>query len=126
MHPSDAPEPILREMENLAMQFALRKMVLRSAPDSAFLRGCAAMHGPSVVRCTTLSSRALAHAGRYVPTPTAADARDALLLYGDWFDDPVSLVVCYGPMRVSAPDGVPVYDLAVSGHGEALREWLAT
>lgn len=108
-------------LETLAMQMALRGMVLRSVPGGPLELGCDAVQGRKVIRCNTEQASAAAEAARY----GSSSGRDALLMLGDWFDDPVSLVLNVGePCPIAVALGVPVYDVGQAAHVTALREWL--
>lgn len=112
----ETPLPVIREMENIAMQLALRGFVLRSgaakpkpdAPvdtdsaDLAFERGAAIVKGRKIIRVPTVSPAAMEHAARYHPNWSACNeharalhARNSLIMLGDWLDDPVRFVVCW-------------------------------
>lgn len=110
------PKPIALQMENLAMRFALKGLVLRSgrgkrpvdagpdtdSADLAFERGCDAVAGRKVIRSVGYGDDRLEHAARYHPNWAACNeharalhARNSLIMCGDWLDDPVAFVVCW-------------------------------
>lgn len=133
----ETPQIILLQMENLAMQFAMRGFVLRSGAakgaDTAFERGCDVMRGRKVIRTANSGESALAHAAVFHPNwPACNDharalhARNSLIMLGDWLDDPVKFVVCWTEggavkggtgqaLRIAAAIGVPVFNLALPG-----------
>ena len=141
----ETPEPVLLEMQNIAMQLALRGWVLRSGcaagADSAFDKGRLAMGGKAVLRVATGLQAALDHAAQFHPAwdrcsayAKMLHARNSLVMLGDWLDKPVSFVVCWTPggavtggtgqaLRIAAHHGVPVFNLAVTP-AAALWEWL--
>lgn len=110
--------------------------------DQAFEQGCDMMRGHKAIRGATGQQSAHDHAALYHPAwdkcsdaAKSLHARNSLVMLGDWLDTPVTFVVCYTPrgavvggtgqsLRIAAAYSVPVFNLAVPGHGDALREWL--
>lgn len=111
----ETPMSVIREMENVAMQMALRGWTLRSgeakrpvnpkpdtdSADLAFERGCKLVAGRKIIR-TTADGPAMDHAAQFHPNWEACNdharrlhARNSLIMLGDWLDDPVRVVVCY-------------------------------
>lgn len=131
----ETPQPVLQEMSNIAMQLALRGIVLRSGAakgaDEAFEAGCDMIRGPKVIRCATLWQPALDHAAQFHPNWAACNehaqglhARNSLIMIGDDFASPVSFVVCWTAggavkggtgqaLRIAAALQIPVWNLAV-------------
>src|SRR5690606_35385306 len=112
----ETPAAVGLEMQNIAMQLALRAWVLRSgaarqgakaAPDrisadEQFERGCMMVGGKAVLRTRTTWQPALDHAAQFHPAwdrcsdiAQALHARNSLVMLGDWLDKPVSFVVCW-------------------------------
>lgn len=112
----DTPLHIAQQMGVIAMNLALRGLILRSggakkrynagpdvdSADLAFEQGCDMMRGKKVIRCITGSAHALDHAARFHPNWGACDehaqglhARNSLIMCGDWLDDPARFVVCW-------------------------------
>lgn len=137
------PEPVLLEMQNIAMQLALRGWVLRSGSaagaDTAFDKGRLAMGGKAVLRTRTTWQPALDHAAQFHPAwdrcsdiAQALHARNSLIMLGDWLDKPVSFVVCWTEgsggtaqaLRIANAYNVPVFNLIVADAAARLWEWL--
>lgn len=140
------PEPVLLEMQNIAMQLALRGWVLRSGlaegADTAFDKGRKVVGAKAVLRTRTTHQPAIDHAQLFHPAwdrcsdiAKALHARNSLVMLGDWLDKPVSFVVCWTPggavtggtgqaLRIAAHHSIPVFNLAVTPAAK-LWEWLS-
>lgn len=144
----DTPEPILQRMSTIAMQLAMRGVVLRSGmakgADKAFEGGCDMVRGNKVIRCATQWQRALDHAALFHPNWNACNdnaralhARNSMIMLGDNFDLPVSFVVCWTKnggvvggtgqgLRIATAYNIPVYNLFYPEHDAALTQWLSS
>jgi hypothetical protein len=110
------PIAVIRQMEAIAMQLALKGWILRSgaakrpvplvpdtdSADLAFERACKMVGGRNVIRVPSSSPGALADAALYHPNWSACNdnaralhARNSLIMKGDMFDDMVRFVVCW-------------------------------
>lgn len=140
------PEPILLEMQSIAMRLALAGWVLRSGlaagADTAFDKGRSVVGGRAVLRTRTDWQPAIDHAAQFHPAwdrcsdiAKALHARNSLVMLGDWLDKPVSFVVCWTPdgavtggtgqaLRIATAYGIPVFNLAADGAAARLWEWL--
>lgn len=143
----ETPEPVLLEMQTIAMQLALRGFALRSGcaigADSAFEKGCKVVGGKKVLRTLTQWQPALDHAQQFHPawekcseTARGLHARNSLIMLGDDLDLPVSFVVCWTQgggavggtgqaLRIAEYHAIPVFNLAVTPVA-ALWEWLSS
>lgn len=139
------PGPVLDQLSTAGMLLAIRGFVLRSGAaqgaDMAFEAGCKMVNGRKVVRCSTLSQKALDHAAQYHPNWDACDnnakalhARNSYIMMGDNLNRPVSFVVCWTEngavkggtgqaLRMAAAHGIPVFNVAVTPV-ETLWSWL--
>ncbi len=131
----ETPLPIIREMENVAMQLAIRGWTLRSgaakvpiinrpadtdSADLAFERGCSVIGGKSVIRVATLWQPALDHAAQYHPNWAACNehakalhARNSLIMLSD---DPINAPVLVNAVVCWTEGGA-----VKGGTGQALR-----
>lgn len=142
--PSDTPDAIVVKMNILGTLLALRGIKLRSMgrtkADLAFEIGCKAVKGPKTIRCETLQTSALAHAGKYRADLDKLDvdtrgifAANSLILFGDHYDDPVDFMIYYGIMQECILDavmkavshGIPVFNLFNADAEAKFWEWLS-
>lgn len=120
----ETPDAILKEMENVAFNLALRGFVLRSggakpkttveggklvlrkpgtgSADLAFEKGADMVKGRKLIRVATAMPRMLEDAAKYHPNWDACDdhakrlhARNSQIVKGDYFDDLARFVVCW-------------------------------
>jgi hypothetical protein len=114
----ETPLTTCQEMSNIAMQLAIRGLILRSgrakrpvkptpntdSADLAFEKGCDIVSGAKVIRTSTIWQPAVDHAAKFHPNWGACNeyaqslhARNSLIMVGDSFVEPVSFVVCWMP-----------------------------
>jgi len=147
------PGPVLDHLSTIAMQLALRGFALRSGAaqgaDMAFEHGCNMIKGRKVIRCATLSQKAMDDAAQYHPNWDAIGndgdalrarnikslhARNSLVMKGDTLDQLVAFVVCWTEggavkggtgqaLRIAAAHNIPVFNIAVTPI-DALWSWL--